>query len=48
MQMQELYYKGYYIEINLYGTGEYTVYYNGDDVWFDSIAEAKDFIDEIA
>jgi len=38
-------YKGYYIEYNFYGKGEYTVQYEGDDVWFNTIKEAKEFID---
>ncbi len=41
-------YKGYDVTFNLYGDGEYTVQFNGDDVWFDSFDEAKAFIDEIS
>lgn len=41
-------YKGYYIESNFYGEGEYSVQYDGDDIIFQSEAEAKAFIDEIA
>ncbi len=40
-------YKGYVIEYNLYGKGEFTVQFDGDDIWFTSIQEAKEFIDEI-
>ena len=40
-------YKGYYIEIGFYGEGEITVQYCGDDCWFSSIEEAKEFIDQI-
>lgn len=40
-------YKGYYIERDLLGGNFYTVQYCGDDVVFMSIAEAKEFIDEI-
>lgn len=40
-------YKGYNIEYNFYGKNEYTVQYQGDDIWFKSEKEAKDFIDEI-
>lgn len=40
-------YKGYDIEYNFYGKGEYTVQYDGDDVWFKSKAEAKKFIDDV-
>ena len=39
-------YKGYYIEYNLYGKGEYTVQFCGDDFWFTTEKEAKDFIDK--
>ena len=41
-------YNGYYIEYDIYGSNEYTVQYMGDDVWFDSIEDAKAFIDEIS
>lgn len=41
-------YKGYYIEYDFYGMGEYTVQYCGDDVMFDDEEAAKKFIDEIA
>ena len=41
-------YKGYDIEYNFYGKGEYTVQYQGDDVWFKTEQEAKKFIDEIS
>ena len=41
-------YKGYYIENNFYGKDEYTVQYCGDDIVFDSVEEAKAFIDSIA
>ena len=40
-------YKGYWIEFNTYGNGEYTVQYNGDDVVFDTKEEAKKFIDSL-
>lgn len=40
-------YKGYYIEFNFYGKGEYTVQYCGDDVWFNTEEKAKEFIDGI-
>ena len=40
-------YKGYAIEHNLYGMGEYTVQYQGDDVVFDTIKDAKHFIDTV-
>ena len=41
-------YRGFYIEFNFYGSGEYTVQYAGDDVWFDTLDAAKAFIDEVA
>jgi outer membrane phospholipase A len=40
-------YKGYFIVLNLYGRNEYTVQYNGDDLFFRTLKGAKDFIDEI-
>lgn len=40
-------YKGYYIEYDFYGNNEYSVQYCGDDVIFNTEAEAKAFIDEI-
>ena len=40
-------YCGHWIEHNFYGKGEYTVYHNGDDVWFDTEEEAKAFIDKL-
>jgi len=41
-------YKGYEICHNIYGTGEYSVQYCGDDVIFETSNEAIEFIDEIA
>lgn len=40
-------YKGFYIEFNIYGSNEYTVQYCGDDVVFDTVKEAKEFIEEV-
>ena len=40
-------YKGLVIEFNIYGAGEYTVQYCGDDILFDSEQEAKEFIEEV-
>ena len=40
-------YKGYLIEKDFYGQGEYTVQYMGDDVWFKTLDAAKEFIDDI-
>lgn len=41
-------YKGYAIEHNVYGMGEYTVQYQGDDIIFDDVNDAKDFINSVA
>jgi hypothetical protein len=38
-------YKGFEISHNFYGTGEYTVFCDGDDLWFTTETEAKEFID---
>ena len=40
-------YRGYFIERNFYGHGEYSVEYCGEDVIFRTLVEAKEFIDEI-
>lgn len=40
-------YRGYFIEYDFYGKGEYSVQYLGDDVLFKTKEEAKEFIDEI-
>lgn len=40
-------YKGYAIENDFYGLGEYSVQYCGDDILFETMYEAKMFIDEI-
>lgn len=45
--MRSTTYKGHWIEFDFYGKGEYTVYHDGDDVWFDTEIEAKKFIDQI-
>lgn len=39
-------YRDFFIEHNFYGRGEYTVDYCGDDVMFNTIDEAKAFIDD--
>lgn len=36
-------YKGY--EIEVFGPG-YTVFFDGDEVYFDTVEEAKEFIDQ--
>ena len=40
-------YKGYGIDYNLYGQGEYTVQYNGDDLFCSTIEEAREVIDDL-
>ena len=40
-------YKGYSIDENIYGSGEYSVQFEGDDYIFDTINEAKSFIDDM-
>lgn len=40
-------YKGYEIECNCYGRNEFTVSFEGDDVWFETLDEAKAFIDSM-
>lgn len=40
-------YKGYYIEIGFYGKDDITVQYCGDDIFFPTEKEAREFIDEI-
>lgn len=40
-------YKGYGIDYDIYGDGEYSVQYCGDDFMFSTIAEAEEFIDDI-
>lgn len=40
-------YKGYYIEYNFYGLGEYSVQYCGDDLMFKTADAAKEFIDSV-
>ena len=39
------FYKGKAIVKNFYGMNEYTVFFEGDDLWFKSLKEAKSFID---
>lgn len=41
------YHKGYGIDYNIYGGGEFSVQVNGDDVMFKTEQEARDFIDEV-
>lgn len=43
----EIEYRGYYITFNFYGRGEYTVQYCGDDVMFNTVEDAKEYIDRV-
>lgn len=45
--IKEVEYKGYYITIGFYANGDVTVQYDGDDIYFHTVEEAKEFIDEI-
>lgn len=47
MKHQIIEYKGYYIEVGLFYNDSITVQYCGDDLIFDTIENAKKFIDEI-
>ena len=47
MNIRTTNYKGYGIDYNIYGQGEYTVQYCGDDYWFTSEEKAREFIDDI-
>lgn len=42
-------YRGYTIEVNVYGKGEYTIYdeATGEDLWFKSEDEAKFYVDSV-
>ena len=40
-------YKGYYIEKDFYGEGEFSVQFCGDDIIFQTEEEAIKFIDEV-
>ena len=41
-------YKGFGIDEDIYGLGEFSVQFCGDDYMFDTIDAARKFIDEIA
>lgn len=45
--MKDIEYNNYHIVVNFYGHNEITVQYCGDDIIFNSIEEAKEFIDSI-
>lgn len=45
--MKNIEYRGYDITFNFYGNNEYTVEFCGDDVVFETEAQAKAFIDEV-
>lgn len=40
-------YKGYDIDFDVYGQEEYTVFFEGDDLYFNTLSEAKSFIDSM-
>ncbi len=40
-------YEGYAIDFNIYGQGEYSVQFGGDDFLFKTLSEAKGFIDSL-
>lgn len=40
-------YRQFNIEFNTYGKNEYTVQYEGNDVVFETLDDAKNFIDEV-
>ena len=42
-----IHYRGWDLSYNFYGKGEYTLQYDDADIWFDTEAEAKKFVDEI-
>ena len=46
--MNSISYKGFDIEKNFYGAGEYSVQYIGDDVIFPTEEEAMSFIDAVS
>lgn len=48
MKNEVIEYRGWSIDFNVYGENEYTVQYEGDDVWFKTLDEAKLFVDGIA
>lgn len=41
-------YKGYGIDFNIYGRNEYSVQIDGDDIIFNTLKEAKNYIDNIS
>jgi hypothetical protein len=40
-------YRGYSIEYDYYDRKEYTVFFNGDDYWFEDKFDAYAFIDDM-
>lgn len=44
----EVEYNGYWISRNIYGMGEFSVQYDGDDIIFDDVNDARHFIDTVA
>lgn len=45
--MDSVQYKGWWIDCDFYGNGEFTVQANGDDCVFNTLEEAKEFIDQL-
>lgn len=45
--MKTITYRNNGIDYNFYGRGEYTVQFCGDDILFQTLEEAKQFIDEM-
>jgi len=44
--IKEIEYKGYYITSGFYANGSVTVDFCGDEIYFNTMEEAKEFIDE--
>ena len=44
---KESIYKGVPITKNFYGQEEYTIQWCGDDIWFTTLKEAKEFVEEM-
>lgn len=47
MQVEELNYKGWTFDYNVYGRNEYTIQVDGDDIYFKSLKDVHKFIDEM-
>ena len=40
-------YRGYFIDYNAYGSEEYTIEIDGDDIWCNTLSEAQAVIDDM-